>query len=173
MENASHALMIAGSILIAIMIITVGIYVYNTYIQIPQEQQANKEVEQIIQYNQQYESYNRKNLYGSEIISLANKIISNNRKYDELGEDTYHMSMEVKCLKSATGNFSGTMSAERIEEKANINGKQVDSKLKNDVTEFKRRVFKCTGVEYNTVKGQKNAGNIIQKMKFEEVKVGS
>lgn len=168
MENASKALVMAGSVLLAIMIISLAIWGYNQMKQTPREQEESKRIEQITDYNRQYESYNQKKVSGADILSLANKIISNNAKYQEI-DNSYIMTMQVTIKTKTTNNkFSGTMNHTQLEAISNTykNGKEnVDSATKEDITEFKRKIFKCTGTEYN--------GEILKKMTFVEVVIPS
>ena len=86
MENASKALLIAGEVLIAILIIGILVYGYNNLSYFSDEQEMSQEIKQLTVFNREYESYNRKLLRGVEVISLMNKAISNNEKYkDNLG----------------------------------------------------------------------------------------
>lgn len=84
MENASKALIIAGSVLLAVLIITALIYTFSQISNLKQVD-ANKEEERILdQYNKEIESFNRPGLYGSEILSLANLIEDYNKRQSEL-----------------------------------------------------------------------------------------
>lgn len=87
MENASKALIIAGSVLIAILVISLLVVFYNN---IKEFQNANHQVdisEQISEFNKQYDVYYRDNLYGSDILSIANKVVDYNIR--ESGEEGY------------------------------------------------------------------------------------
>ena len=81
MENASKALVMAGGILIAIMVIATLIYASSIWGIIPQKQQELDEVKNQTAFNQQYESYDRDSLYGTDLVSVLNKAIDNNEKY--------------------------------------------------------------------------------------------
>ena len=78
MENASKALLIAGGILFALLIITVLLYMNQNIITIRQTEQEKIEVEQLQKFNQEYEVYNKKLMYGAEVMSLINKMKNNN-----------------------------------------------------------------------------------------------
>lgn len=82
MENATKALVMAGGILVAIIIISTLIYASSTWKIIPESQNKVKMAQQLAAFNQQYESYNRDALYGSDIITMLNKAINNNERYD-------------------------------------------------------------------------------------------
>ena len=76
MENASKALIMAGSILIAIMVIGLLIYGYNQISDLEQTRADAEVTDTLAEYMRRFEQYNRgqgdEPLYGSEILSLAN-----------------------------------------------------------------------------------------------------
>ena len=75
MENASKALIIAGAILLAILIISLGILIYNQAAGIANGN-AMSEVE-ITQFNTQFTQYEGRQS-GTTVRSLLQKVISNN-----------------------------------------------------------------------------------------------
>lgn len=89
MENASKALIIAGSILIAIIILSVLIYVFGTYRNLAKTQEDTAQQQEIAAFNRQYEAYNKQYLYGAEVITLINKAIDNNLKTNGVTDKNY------------------------------------------------------------------------------------
>lgn len=83
MENASKALLIAGGILLALIIITTFVYLVGHVKTIKQVEATKAEVAQLQKFNQEYEAYNKKLMYGAEVHSVINKIKDNNKKYAE------------------------------------------------------------------------------------------
>ena len=81
MENASKALLIAGGVLITIIIISVLVYVFNQFKSVPRTQEEVKQAEQLAEFNKKYESYNKKNMYGTDIITVINMARNNNETY--------------------------------------------------------------------------------------------
>lgn len=81
MENASKALTIAANVLLAVMILSLLMYFYNTWRVLPLEEEAAKVVEQAQEFNKQYEVFDKKIMYGVDVLSAVNKAISNNEKY--------------------------------------------------------------------------------------------
>ncbi len=71
MENASKALIMAGSILIALLVIGLVIYTYNQLSDIEQTESDSEYTIKATEYMRQFEQFNR-TLYGSELLSLAN-----------------------------------------------------------------------------------------------------
>jgi len=81
MENASKALMMAGGVLIAIIIIGLLIMGFNTIRQYPIEQENVRKTQQTAAFNREFEAYNRDHVLGTEVITVMRKAIDNNKKY--------------------------------------------------------------------------------------------
>ena len=80
MENASKALLIAGGILISIIVISVFILGMRGIADF-QDSRQNAEVEQqTVEFNNSYQSYNRTNIRGNDIVSLMNQIVDYNAR---------------------------------------------------------------------------------------------
>lgn len=164
MENASKALMIAGGILISVLIITLLVILFTSMSNLFKTQDDIKKTEELEAYNKEYESYNKKLLRGADIISLMNKAISNNQKYDNL--DEYRMQIEFVMKEEIIYTKTGTSNTGKFEVGKTYNIESF-ANIRNNTeafNDFKRRVFDCTGTEYNKL------GRIC-KMKFTERKV--
>lgn len=85
MENATKALVMAGGILISIMVIATLLYAATTWGIIPTTEDKTDEAKQLAKFNQEYESYYRDALYGTDLVSVLNKAIDNNKRYDAKG----------------------------------------------------------------------------------------
>lgn len=83
MEHASEALRMAFGMLIAILIIAAITFVFTNLKVVPMQDDDVEKVEQTRLFNQEYEVYDKKIMYGVDIISLLNKAQSNNEKYVE------------------------------------------------------------------------------------------
>lgn len=81
MENASKALIIAGGILISILILSVLVYSFGNISQYFSSEEKVQQTEQLTTFNNQYESYNKKLLRGTDVISVINKAKDNNTRY--------------------------------------------------------------------------------------------
>ena len=79
MENASKALIIAGAILISILIISLGVIIYQQAAGVINNN-AMSEVE-VTQFNEPFLSYTGSNVRGANVNALLNKIQSNNSTY--------------------------------------------------------------------------------------------
>ena len=82
MENASKALIMAGGVLISLMVIGLLVMFFNNLSDLQKIEQSGEEVEQTAEFNKQYDVYAR-NVYGSELLSIANKIDDYNKRESE------------------------------------------------------------------------------------------
>lgn len=73
MENASRALIMAGAVLLALIIIGALVFFFNNLSNLQATKQSSEEIIQAAEFNKQYDVYAR-NVYGSELLSIANKI---------------------------------------------------------------------------------------------------
>ena len=79
MENASKALIMAGGLLIALMIIGALILMFSNLSNYQQTQIEGEVDRQVVEFNNRFETYNRKDVRGSELYSLLNRAIDYNR----------------------------------------------------------------------------------------------
>lgn len=87
MENASKALIIAASVLIALLIIGALLLMFNNLTRYQNVGKENEKEAQVIEFNNQYETYNRKNVRGSDIYSIFNRVIDYNKRKSTQGTD--------------------------------------------------------------------------------------
>ena len=108
MENASKALIMAGSILIALMIIGALLLMFNN---LSTYQESNVETTrdaQVVEFNNQFVTYNRDNIRGSDIVSLMNRAIDyNERKTGTTSNEQYQeMTIKINGIKPADYRYS-------------------------------------------------------------------
>lgn len=87
MENATRALTMAASVLIALVIISAILLVFNnlsSYQKVNQELQKNA---QVIEFNRQFDTYDRTDVRGSDLLSLVNKVIDYNERQSYVGKE--------------------------------------------------------------------------------------
>jgi len=82
MDNASKAIIIAVSILIGIIVISLFYYVFGQASNLMVETQTENYEKQLNAFNSAFEAYNKKVMYGADIISVLNQAINNNELYD-------------------------------------------------------------------------------------------
>jgi len=139
MENASKALLIAGGILIAIILLSLFLNMYNKMSSFQKTQQEQKKMEQIQAFNAEYEAFDKKVMYGTDIMTLANKAIENNKtKNATTGEidyinitlkvtQSYGAKVEIKDLSGheQTEEYIGELAA-KIAKKLGINISKIE-----------------------------------------------
>ena len=76
MENASKALIIAGAILISILLISLGILIYNQATNITNSDQMS-EVEKS-SFNSKFQQYEGEKKNGTDVRALTNQVITSN-----------------------------------------------------------------------------------------------
>ena len=76
MENASKAVIMAGSVLIAITIISLAIYVYSAYKGFAETNAKTLSISQISSFNRFYESYSNSTgqIRGVDVINIYKKV---------------------------------------------------------------------------------------------------
>lgn len=99
MENAAKALLIAGGMLIALMIIGALLLMFNQIGDYEKGQQSNEKTSQLAEFNLDFEKYmDDKGITGADIISLINKVINYNEKAKKGGVNNsvdYNIKMSI------------------------------------------------------------------------------
>lgn len=72
MENATKALIIAATVLIAVLILSVGIYVFNHYMDFAYKNEENRAKQALVQYNTKFEKYINKTLTIQDVLTITN-----------------------------------------------------------------------------------------------------
>ena len=80
MENASKALIMAGGVLISIIIISMLILVFNSLTNYQELNTEQSQVDAVTAFNNQYLPYNKDDVRGNELLTLANKVIDYNKR---------------------------------------------------------------------------------------------
>lgn len=105
MENAAKALTIAGGVLIAIIVVSTLWYSFQQWGILPQAKADNEKISQEVEFNKEFESYNKQNLYGTDVITVINKAMANNEKYGIEGDpsDPYYVDVEIQLVTAVQG----------------------------------------------------------------------
>lgn len=106
MENASKALIIAGSILIAIVIISLGVVIFNK-MATSVENQSSLTTQQISNFNSKITPYVGKNVAGSQVNALIQLVRTINTKAENDGDDSRKITLTCK-------NKSGAVISGRV-----------------------------------------------------------
>lgn len=147
MENASKALLISGGILIAIIILTMGVYLFATYGQLGEEYQKNLSSGEIRKFNSNFIQFEeRENITAQEIVTLYKFVKSYNEKNEIL------TSITAIQVSNVTGsnipNSSNDLSESDLIEFIKNNS--------NDSANNKIIYFECTNIEYDESTGMVN-----------------
>lgn len=78
MENATKALLIAGSVLIAILLIAVGLRIFNSTQGATDAAEETMSASEVAVFNNKFLQYYGKRKSKSEVISLINTVVANN-----------------------------------------------------------------------------------------------
>ena len=99
MENASKALLMAAGVLIALMIISLGVYLFINFGGTSSTIHANITQNQINQFNSQFTVYDGTEVTIYEVVSMANLAKQNNEQYgltSSSGDEDYYISVTLK-----------------------------------------------------------------------------
>lgn len=156
MENASKALIMAAGVLIGILVLSLGVYLFasfgNTSVQIQAENEANE----LNKFNSQFTVYQgRKDLTIYDILTVANYASENNKNYNldsrnRGDQSTFYIGVKLD------GKY--------IEE---LNTKDQTNKIENFInrlevnneTELKNRLYEC---KKNNVKISQITGRVYE-----------
>lgn len=81
MENANKAIIMAAGMLFAVMIMSLIAFVFSRLTTLPNEEDMQLLIKQAAEFNNEYTAYDKRIMYGVDVISVLNKAKSNNDKY--------------------------------------------------------------------------------------------
>lgn len=93
MENASKALLMAAGVLISLVIIGAFILMMSNVTDYQNKSDVQVASEQIAEFNNTYETYNRNNVRGSDMVSLMNRVLDYNQR--KTGDGYTEMQIEI------------------------------------------------------------------------------
>lgn len=153
MENASKALIMAGSVLLSILVIALLVYGYTNLSALEQTRQDSQDTVELSEYMARFEQFNR-TLYGSELLSLSNLQEDYNtalRKYGGEEQDGYQTVSITVRIKTATSNSSTyfTPGTYQIETLANQ-----QETIENQISQYEesKREYNNRSVKYYSQK---------------------
>lgn len=129
MENVSQALLIVGGILLAIITLSLLTLLFTNASQIGTAQAEEQETKQLLEWNSEWEAYNKQLMYGAEVLTVINKAEQNNFDYDNSTQ--YRVTVTVY-------------------------GKDGSELTKDDVKNQKTKIFECTRIKINPDTGRVN-----------------
>lgn len=105
--NISKAMQIVGGILLGVILLSLLSHFFSSIGIWPQTEDDLENAEQLAKFNLEYEVYDKKGMYGVDVISCLNKAQSNNLKYAEGGSfltgnkygDDFYVEVYVRLTK--------------------------------------------------------------------------
>lgn len=142
MENASKALIMAGSILLSIMVIGLLVFAYNQLSDVKQTESNAEDIEKLNYYSSKFEQYN-KAIYGSELLSLSNLYDDYNKVQGEMkGYEEIEIKVKINRQIDVNGTIyfsAGNQTADNIlvgKEKLEEKIQEYEVAVKNNATKY-------------------------------------
>lgn len=161
MENASNALIMAGGVLIAILILTLAVYLISSFGSQSAKMHLQIDEERLNNFNNQYASYLGKDkLTIYDVITVANMARENNKYYEVSNlNDSMYINVELK-----RGGYGGsTIPQPRMETLSDSDFQRYleadrSEIIRNPLDETKEvlKNYDCTDVKYNPDTGRVN-----------------
>lgn len=148
MENASKALIMAGTILISIMVISLGVYIINMFGEYAAGQEQERANQQIAEFNAQFLKYEgRKDITAQDIVTVANLAKSNNDFYEfETTANADESTLYVEV------NVVGNNNLEKLDRKENFLETEENVVVKNAAGKIEKiKYYTCNSVEISNI----------------------
>lgn len=165
MENATKALLMAGGILIAIIIITLLIKTYGNISAFQKEQISVEEAQRIEEFNKDYTKYENQYVYGTEVITVINRTLN----YQEKQGIEIKVEIDFKAPYTYIKNNKKYTTKELILKKDGEKYDFMDFTINNtnntgDSENIKNRAFQCTEVKLDDATGRVTYIHFVEKM---------
>ena len=126
MENASKALIMAGAVLVSILIVSLGVIIFNNFSKNVKDN-ANMDEQEISNFNSKITPYIGENINGSQVNALIQLVISIDNSAVSSGDTSKSVSIkypleagETNIIKVDSGSVTGTTAAKRVKTGAGI-----------------------------------------------------
>lgn len=131
MENASKALLIAGGMLIAMMILVLIVGLVTSISDVAESQDKKQLTEQLEQFNKQYEAYNKTKMFGIDVITVVNKAIDHNKTIKATEADPYYINIKIKVNQTFETIVLEVDNTKIGSNQKNLTGTQITTQIKN------------------------------------------
>lgn len=162
MENASKALTIAGGMMIAIAVVGLLIFGFQKLRSYQSTQDESVKTQQVAEFNNQLEAYNKQVVPGYQMLSLAHYVIDLNKRSEDEKFDKIELDVNIKEASLGPYSRSAFFGKKFIDEFV-IEAYDGDLLSSDEKKIFKEKYFKCTNVSTNNVNGRINS------MSFDEI----
>ena len=184
MENASRAIIMVGGMLIAILVTSLLIFMWNNISDYNKKEDNIQTAEEMVKFNKEFESYNKSIVRGYELISLNNLIADTNTRYSPEYDGYNEIIAFVTLIKDTTlsnqlspgdlNNWTIHNKTDKLDKSENrlsdfIN-KFVSTGTKDFNKIFKESYFQCDNVVYDGEIDSKNGKGRIQELYFTQIK---
>ena len=139
MENASKALIMAAEILIGIIILSIGAYLFSNAAQLPKNYNDNLQSQHTAAFNKEFEKFNTNNVSAQDIVTCVNLAEQNNRDYENDVNSMYYITIYLNGTQLNNSEF--TKDEKKIEFMSKMEAKN----------EFP---YKCVKVEHSSQTGR-------------------
>ena len=119
MENASKALLMAAGVLMALIVIGAFLLMLNGLSDYQNKSEVSKEQQQLTAFNNQFYTYDRADLRGTDMLSLMNSIIDYNNRKTAPGEGLEFTEMKIDVEIRNDNNGEDILSKLRYETDGN------------------------------------------------------
>ena len=109
MENATKALLIAAAVLVAILIISLGLVVFNMASETVKNS-ANLSAQEIQSFNEQFTQYQGDNVRGSNVNALLKTALNNNITKKQEGKTAMMVEVSLGTTTISSGNAETSLS---------------------------------------------------------------
>ena len=108
MENASKALLMAAGMFLVMLILALVIFAWGKFSDYQNAKDSLVDIEDTAKFNEQFTHYDRDDVQGYEILSLANQVIDYNRRRADVGQNNekYNPIKLVVTLNNDNKKFS-------------------------------------------------------------------
>lgn len=93
MDNAAKAILISGGILIALLLLSLIVVMFRNINTMEQARDEKEIMQELIQWNSEWEAYNKQVMYGSDVLTVVNKAAQVN--YELADTPKYHVTIKV------------------------------------------------------------------------------
>ena len=159
MENATKALIIAGSILISVIVISLLMMTFGKIGTFQKNQRTEEEAEQIEEFNKDYTKYDGQYVYGTEVITIINKTLDYKEKQ---GVDIQVNITFVEPYTYKIKDKEYTTKSINLKNESDVytfidfTRHNTNANTEDDSSDIKNRAFKCTKIEQNPETGKVN-----------------
>ena len=169
MENASKALIIAGSVLVSMIVLSLLVMFFNNLRSVVGTQQAVEGEVAAAEFNKQFDVYAR-DLYGTELFSLANKIVNYNKSNDvKNGYETINLKVILdNNLDDTLANGDKLFLQDKAGYSAEKFLNDYNSLIK--IVEDKTKPYKLTNKSYTTKSNNNRTVEQLASMRTNELK---